>query len=311
MYIISVLSFCIHSFSIFCIHIFELFLFHKHQTVAFFILSDNLCHLNSPFSLLTFNIITIDIHGANLATYFVLSTCLTYSVSFSLFSWNWLCSSMYLNHFVLFFVTWDLVTLFLLFSTYSRKFNCSHETKRCLLLGGKAMTNLDSILKNRDITLPTKVHIVQSYGFSSSYVWMWELDYKEGRPLKNWCFWTMVLEKTLESPLNYKEIQPVHPKGNQSWIFTGRTDAEAESLATWCKELTQWKRPRCWERLRAGGEGDNRGWDGWMASPSHWTWVWVSSGRWWRTAKPGVLQSMGSQRVRHNGLTTTKKSAKK
>ena len=159
------ISFCIHSFSIFCIHIFELFLFHKHQTVAFFILSDNLCHLNSPFSLLTFNIITVDIHGANLATYFVLFTCLTYSVSFSLFSWNWLCSSMYLNHFVLFFVTWDLVTLFLLFSGYPRKFNCSHETKKCLLLGGKAMTNLDSILKNRDITLPTKVHIVKAMVF--------------------------------------------------------------------------------------------------------------------------------------------------
>jgi len=81
-------------------------------------------------------------------------------------------------------------------------------------------------------------------------------------------------------------------------------------LATWCEELTHWKRPRCWERLRAGGEGDNRGWDGWMASPSHWTWVWVSSGRWWRTAKHGVLQSMGSQRVRHNGVTTTKISKK-
>ena len=91
---------------------------------------------------------------------------------------------------------------------------------------------------------------------------MWELDHKESWALKNWWCWTVVLEKTLESPLDCKAIQPVNPKGNQSWIFTGRTEAEAE--ATWCKELTHWKRPWCWERLKAGGEGDNRGWDGWM-----------------------------------------------
>ena len=88
----------------------------------------------------------------------------------------------------------------------------------------------------------------QSYHFSSSHVWMWELDYKESWVPKNWCFWTMVLEKTLESPLDCKEIKPVNPKGNQSWIFIGRTDAEAEApiiLATWCEELTHWKRPWC------------------------------------------------------------------
>ena len=104
--------------------------------------------------------------------------------------------------------------------------NCSHKIKRCLLLGRKVMTNLDSILKNRDIA--NKGPSSQSYGFSSSQVWMWELDYKESWALKNWCFWTVVLEKTLESPLDCKEIQPVHPKGNQPWIFIGRTDAEAE-----------------------------------------------------------------------------------
>ena len=144
---------------------------------------------------------------------------------------------------------------------------CSHEIKRHLLLGRKAMTNLDSILKSRDITLPSSnVHLVkgpssQSYGFSSSHVWIWELNYKESWALKNWCFWTVVLEKTLESPLDCKEIQPVHPKGNQSWIFTEKTDAEAEIpilWPTWCKELTHWKRPWCWERLRAGGEGDGK-----------------------------------------------------
>ena len=80
--------------------------------------------------------------------------------------------------------------------------DCSHEIKRHLLLGRKVMTSLDRILKSRDITLPTKVHLVKSYGFSSSHVWMWELDYKESWALKNWCFWTMVLEKTLESPLD-------------------------------------------------------------------------------------------------------------
>ena len=108
--------------------------------------------------------------------------------------------------------------------------NCSHEIKRSLLLGRKVMTNLDSIFKSRDITLPTKGLSSQNYGFSTSHVWMWELDYKESWVLKNWCFWAVVLEKTLESPLDCKEIQPVHPKGNQSWIFTGRTDAEAETL---------------------------------------------------------------------------------
>ena len=106
--------------------------------------------------------------------------------------------------------------------------DCSHEIKRCLLLGRTAMTNLDSILKSRDITLLTKVCLVKA-DFSSSHVWMWELDYKESWALKNWRFWTLVLEKTLESPLDYKEIKPVHPKGNQSWIFIGRTDAEAET----------------------------------------------------------------------------------
>ena len=121
----------------------------------------------------------------------------------------------------------------------------------------------------------------QSYGFSSSHVWMWELDYKESWVPKNWCFWTVVLEKTLENPLDCKEVQPVHPKGDQSWIFIGRTDAEAETpifLLPCCEELTHLKRPWHWERLKVGGEGDNRGWDGWMTSPTQWTWVWVSSG---------------------------------
>ena len=111
----------------------------------------------------------------------------------------------------------------------------------------------------------------------------------------------VVLEKTLENPLDCKEIQPVHHKGNQSWIFIGRTDAEGEAPILWPPYAKNWlKRPWCWERLKAGGEGDDRGWDGWMASPTWWTWVWVSSGSSWWTGKPGMLQSMGSQRVRRN-----------
>ena len=92
--------------------------------------------------------------------------------------------------------------------------DCNHEIKRCLLLGRKAITNLDSILKSRDITLPTKIHLVKAMIFSSSHVQMWVLDYKETWAPKNWCFWTVVLEKTLESPLDCKEIKPVNPKGN-------------------------------------------------------------------------------------------------
>ena len=166
------------------------------------------------------------------------------------------------------------------------------------------MTNLDSILKSRDITLPTKVRLVKAMVFP--VVWMWELDYKESWALKNWCLQTVVLEKTLESPLDCKEIQPVHPKGDQSWVFIGRTDVwswNSNTLATWWEEPTHLKRPWCWERLRAGREGDDRGWDGWMASPTQWTWVWVYSGSWWWTGRPGVLLSMGSQRVRHNWAT--------
>ena len=107
----------------------------------------------------------------------------------------------------------------------------------------------------------------QGYGFSSSHVWVWELDCEESWALKNWFFWTVVLERTLESPLDCKDIQPVHRKGDQSRVFIGGTDVEAETntLTTWCGELTHLKRPWSWERLRAG-EGDDRGWDGWMAS---------------------------------------------
>ena len=117
--------------------------------------------------------------------------------------------------------------------------DCSHEIKRHLLLGRKAMTNLDSILKSRDITLQTKVHLVKAMVFPI-VIWMCEMDHRESWVPKNWCFWTVVLEKTLESPLDSKEIQPVHPKGDQSWIFIGRTDAEAESPICWPPDVKNW-----------------------------------------------------------------------
>ena len=117
--------------------------------------------------------------------------------------------------------------------------DCSHEIKRHLLLGRKVMTNLDSILKSRHY-FDNKGPSSQSYGFSSGHVWMWELDCEESWVLKNWCFWTVVLEKTVESPSGCKEIQPVHPKGDQSWVFIGRTDAEAETSILWPPHAKSW-----------------------------------------------------------------------
>ena len=154
--------------------------------------------------------------------------------------------------------------------------------------------------------MPQKVHLVKAMIFSSGHVWMWELDHKESWAPKNLCFWTVVLEKTLESPLVCKEIQAVYPKADRSWVFIGRTDTEAETpntLATRCKELTHLKRPLCWERLKAGGRGDDRGWDGWTASLTQGTGVWVNSRSWWWTWRPRVLQSMRSQRVGHDWPT--------
>ena len=130
---------------------------------------------------------------------------------------------------------------------------------------------------------------------------MWALDCEESWVPKNWCFWAVVLAKTLENPLDCREIQPVQSKRDQSWVFIGRTDAKAENsntLSPSCEELTHWKSPWWWEGLRAGGEGDDRGWDGWMASLTQWTWVWVNSRSWWWTGRPGVLQIMGSLRVK-------------
>ena len=176
----------------------------------------------------------------------------------------------------------------------------SHEIKRHLLLGRKVMTKLDSILKSRNITLSTKVCLSnQGYGFSGSHVWMWELDYKESWGPKNWCFWTVVLEKTLESPLDCKEIQPVHPKGDQSWVFIERTDIEAETPPD-VKNWLIWKDPdagKDWgQEEKEMTEDEKAGWHHWLDD------------RWFGWS-PGVgggqggLVCMGSQRAGHEWLT--------
>ena len=141
----------------------------------------------------------------------------------------------------------------------------------------------------------------QGYGLSSSHVWMWELDYEESWGPKNWYFWTVVLEKTLESPLACKGIKLVNPQGNQSWIFIGRTDAETETPILWPSDANSWligKDLDAWKDWRQ--EEDNRGWDGCMAPLTRWTWVWASSESCWETGKPGMLQSKGLQRVIHD-----------
>ena len=155
--------------------------------------------------------------------------------------------------------------------------DCSHEIKRHLLLGRKVMTSLDSILKSRDICFANKGPSSQGYGFSSSHVWMLELDYKESWALKNWCFWTVVLEKTLESLLDCKEIQPVHPKGDQSWVFIGRTDAEAETPTLWPPDAESWligKDPdagKDWGQEERGTTQDELvGWHHWLNGHEFW-----------------------------------------
>ena len=180
--------------------------------------------------------------------------------------------------------------------------DCSHEIKRHWLLGRKVMTNLDSILKSRDITLPTKVHLVKAmvfpavmYGCES-----WTIKKAEHRisdAFELWGWWRLLrvpwTARIQTSPSKRKSVLGVHWK-DWHWCWNSRT------LATWCEELTHLKIPWCWERLRAGGEGDSRGWDSWMASPTRWTWVWANCRSWWWTGRPGVLQSMGLQRFGYN-----------
>ena len=182
--------------------------------------------------------------------------------------------------------------------------DCSHEIKRRLLLGRKVMTHLDSIFKSRDITLPTKFHLVKvpvvMYGCES-----WTIKKAEHRRIdvfELWC-WRRLLRVPWTARRSNQSIlkRPVLGVHWKDWCWSWNSS----TLATSCKELIHWKGLWCWEGLGAGGEGDDRGWDSWMASPIQWTWVWVNSGSWWWTGRPGMLQSMRSQRVGHNLATTT------
>ena len=178
--------------------------------------------------------------------------------------------------------------------------DCSHEIKRHLVLGRKVMTNLDSILKSRDITLLTKVRLVKAMVFPIVMCGCesWTIKKAEHQRIdafELWC-WRRLLRVPWTARRSNQSILTTHWK-DWCWNWSSNT------LVTWCKQLTPLKRSWCWERLKAGGEGDNRRRDGYMASPTQWTWVWASAGSWWWTGKPGVLQSMGSQRVRHDWVT--------
>ena len=176
---------------------------------------------------------------------------------------------------------------------------------RHLLLGRKVMTNLDSILKGRDITLPTMVRLVKAmvfpvvmYGCES-----WTVKKAEHRKINAfelWC-WRRLLRVPWTVRRSNQFILKVISLGVQwkDWCWSWNSNTSATS----CEELTHWKRPWCWEGLGAGGEGDDRGWDGWMASLTWWAWVWVNSRSFWWTGRPGVLQFMGSQRVGHGWAT--------
>ena len=191
--------------------------------------------------------------------------------------------------------------LYFLGSKITADGDCSHEIKRCLLLGRKVMTNQDNILKSRDITLSTNVHLVKAmvfpvvmYGCESWTVKIaecWRID-----AFELWC-WRRILRVpwTARRP-NQSILQKISPEYSLEGLmlklkfqYLGHLMGRTESLA----------KPWCWERLTAGGEGDDRGWDGWMASPTQWAWVWVNSRSSWWTGRPGVLQSMRSQRVGH------------
>ena len=179
--------------------------------------------------------------------------------------------------------------------------DCNHEIRRWLLLGRKVMTNLNSVFKNRDITLPTKLHIVKATGFPVVMYGCGSWTIKKAEHLRAdafelWC-WRRLLRvpwtTRRSSPSLRRPVLIVHWKvWCWSWNFN--------SLATWCEELTHWKWSWCWERLMAGGTGYNRGWDGWMVWPTEWTLTWANSRGWWGAEKPGVLQFMGLQIVRHN-----------
>ena len=181
----------------------------------------------------------------------------------------------------------------------------SHEIKRRLLLGRKVLTNLDWILKSRDITLPTKVRLVKAMVFPVVMYGceIWTVKKAERQRIdafELWCWRRLLRVPWTARRSNQSILKEISPGYSLEGMML---KLKLQSLATSYKKLTHWKRLWCWEGLGAGGKGDDRGWDSWMASPTWWTWVWVNSGRWWWTGRAGVLLFMGLQRVWHNWTT--------
>ena len=176
--------------------------------------------------------------------------------------------------------------------------DCSQEIKRWLLLGRKAMTNLDCILKGRDITLPTKVRVVKAMVFPVVMYRCesWTIKKAERQRIdafELWCWRRLLRVPWTARRSNQSILKEISPEGLMLKL-------KLQYLGHWWEELTHWKRPWCWKRLKAGGEGNGRKWNGWMASLTRWTWVWSGSGRWWRIRMPGMLQSTGLQRIGHD-----------
>ena len=205
--------------------------------------------------------------------------------------------------------TWEIVEMVADFILGGSKItvdgDCSHEIKRRLLLGRKIVTKLDSIFKSRDITLPTMVCLVKAMVFpvvmhgcgswTVKKAECWRID-----AFELWC-WRRLLRfpwtaRRSNQSILKRSVLGVHWK---DWCWGWNFNTSATS----CEELTHWKRLWCWEGFRAGGEGDDRGWDGWLASPTWWTWVWVDSRSWWWTGRPCVLRFMGLQTVGHDWAT--------
>ena len=200
---------------------------------------------------------------------------------------------------------WLTFFFFFLGSKITADGDCSHEIKRCLLLGRKVITNLDSILKSRDMTLSTKVHLVKAivfpvvmYGCESWAIKKaecWRID-----AFELWCWRRFLRVPWTAGRSNQSILKEISPEYSLEGLML---KLKLQYLATWCEELNHLRRPWCWERLRARGEGDDRGWDGWMASLTWWTWVWVDSGSWWWTGRPGVLRFMRLQIFGHDWAT--------
>ena len=187
--------------------------------------------------------------------------------------------------------------------------DCSHEIKRRLHLQRKDMTNTDSILKSKDITLPTKVRLVKATVFPVVICGCESWTIKKAEHWRTdafelWCWRRLLRIPWTARRSNQSILKEISPEYSLEGLML---KLNSNILATWGKELTHWKRPWCWERLKAGEEGADREGDGWMASLTQWTWVWLTSRSWWWTGKPRVLQSMGSQSVGHGRATELNK----